>query len=224
MNEPILCLHDIPLFKGLTRDEFSHFCAVSKKINLTKGDSLFTQDDEFKAVYVIKSGSLKLIRLTESGEEIIVKIVGTFEALGENLLFRDHAIQEVTAMALEPCEICSLNKFDFESVIENNPYLSKNIIKSLGTALSDTWLNSAEFFSNTTYDKVYALLISLSKKNGVSHPSGILIDLKITQTDIASMIGASRVMVSQVLKKLNDDHKIKTYHRKYIILNQNIPQ
>ena len=217
MSNRYICLHDIPMFNGLQRDSFISFCDASKKRSLTKGEILFHQGDDADAIYILKSGILKLTRLMESGDEIIVKLVHAKQALGENNLFSVNPVHEVSAVALEDAELCGLDRNSFENIIMSNPQLAKDIIKNLGTKLTKLHMDIAENSIQSSTDRVMMVLRQLASQNGIETDQSILINVNITQNELSSMVGISRVMTSQILKKMESDGILKKDKRKYIL-------
>ncbi len=217
MNNKILCLHDIPLFSGMDKTSFRSFCLLSGKVSLKRGDYLFKQGDPADTIYIVKAGSLKMVRVTEDGEEIILQIVASQEVIGENALFRKDALQPTSAIAIEDSKVCILNRETFEKIIEANPQLAFQIIENLGNRLYNLWNQMAEFNIQTTREKLLNLFIQLAKQHGKKCDKGTLVDLKLTQQELASMVGASRAMVSQVLKELQANGSINRDKKKYIL-------
>jgi CRP/FNR family transcriptional regulator len=213
-----LCIHDIPIFKGIPRESFVAFCDASQKITLSKGEYLFHQGDDANALYVVKSGTLKLTRLMESGEEIIIKLVYARHAIGENNLFSENPVHDVSAIALEETQLCSLNRSNYERVLLGNPALSREVIKSLGASLNNLRMQIAESATQSSTDRVLFVLRQLAEQNGIQTEAGTLINVVITQSELSSMVGLSRVMTSQILKKLETDGFISREKRKYVIL------
>jgi len=215
-----LCLYDIPLFSGMDKTSFKSFCHASGKFTLKKGDYLFKQSDPAASIYIVKEGSLKLVRMTEEGEEIILQIVASQEVIGENALFRKEVLQPASAIALEDTKVCSMSRETFEKIIEDNPRLACQVIENLGNRLYSLWNQMAEFNIQTTKDKLLNLFVQLAKQHGKQCPEGTLIDLNLTQQELASMVGASRVMVSQVLKELTQNGSILRNKKNYIMKNR----
>lgn len=218
MSQQYLCLHDIPIFKGLPRETFVCVCDASQKRHLDKGEYLFHQGDDADAIYIVKSGIIKLTRIMESGEEIIVKLVHQRHAIGENTLFSDVPKHEVSAIALEEVELCGLDRSSFENAIIENPELAKDVIRSLGNTLTKLHMEVAESTAFSSTDRVLGVLRDLADQNGIETEVGILINVNITQSELSSMVGLSRVMTSQILKKLESDGTIKKDKRKYILM------
>ncbi len=84
-----LCLQDVPMFSGIEGAAFHSVCNITNKRYHKKGEFLFRQGDPADAIYHIKEGSFILVYITENGEEVIVRIVGPGEIIGETALM-DH--------------------------------------------------------------------------------------------------------------------------------------
>lgn len=211
------CLHDLPIFSGTDNTTFPMICHAAKKQVVKKGDVLFNQGDPADVLYYIKEGSLKLVKITEAGEEVIIQIVGSGEAIGETSLFRDNTFTPLSAIAFEDTKICSLSRHSFEQVIMSDPKIAFQIIKALGERLDDTWEKITQLNTQTTQEKVISLFVRLAQEHGVPCKEGTLINLCLTQQDIASMIGASRVMVSQVIQELIKCSYISRKNKFYVL-------
>lgn len=204
-----LCLHDIPLFSGIDQESFLLFCKEAKKLRIKRGEFLFNQGDPSDAIYLLQKGSLKLVSNTESGGEIITQIAGAGEILGQTAMFRKDIYAATSAIALEESTICFLYRQSFESIVVNNPQIALKIIKSLGRRLDDTWRQLTEFKTQTVHEKIISLFIQLAEQYGEPFEEGTRIKIHLTQQEIASVIGSSRVMVSQVLHQLMERNEIR---------------
>jgi len=211
-----LCLRDLPLFATVESAVFRPVCAVADRRQLHRGEVLFHQGDPVKSVHLVRQGSFKLVRVTEDGRETLLRIVGQGEILGEDGLFQDSRYA-ASAVVLEDAKVCSISRERLEEVIKQRPDLAWQVIASLGSRLSAVWSQLTEFNSQTTKEKVLSLLIRLAKEHGESCQQGTRIALRLTQEDIAGLVGASRVMVAQVLRDLTDDKHLLRDGRYYIL-------
>jgi CRP/FNR family transcriptional regulator len=212
-----LCLHDIPFFTGLDRNSFRSICLATSKYFKKKGEFLFRQGDSANTIYIIKSGRFKLVKTTESGEEVIIQIVGSGEIIGETSLFREGVFVSVSAIAMEDAKACAISRQSFESIIRNEPNIALKIIKGLSDRLHDAWEQIAESNTQTIQEKVASLFIRLAQEYGESHVEGTIIKICLTQQEIASIVGASRVMISQVLGELTKRNYIYKKGKYYIL-------
>jgi CRP/FNR family transcriptional regulator, cyclic AMP receptor protein len=211
------CLHDLPLFSGTDNITFPMICRAAKKQVIKKGDILFNQGDPADVLFYIKEGNLKLVKITEAGEAVIIQIVGAGEMIGETALFRENIFSPTSAIALGDVKICSLSRHSFEQVIMNEPKIAFQIIKALGERLDDTWEKITQLNTQTTREKLISLFIGMAQEHGVPCREGTLINIRLTQQDIASMVGSSRVMVSQVIQKLIKCSYIARKNKFYVL-------
>jgi len=215
-----LCLYDIPLFSGLNNDSFKIICHAASKQSKRKGEFLFCQGDIADTVYIVKEGNFKLIRTTENGDEAIMQIVGPGEILGESALFRSGTNHPVAAIAMEESKVCSIDRKSLEKIVKIEPDLAWQMIESLGNRLHNTWEQLTESNTQNAREKVLNLLVRLAQEHGEPCPQGQYIKIRLTQQEIASLVGVSRVMVSQVINDLISDNYLCKEKKNYILKSQ----
>lgn len=211
-----LCLYDIPLFSGLSKDSFKIICHAASKQLKRKGESLFCQGDTADTIYIVKEGNFKLIRTTENGDEVILQIASPGEILGESALFRN-GTHPVTAIAMEESKVCSIAQKTFEKVIKTEPDLAWQMIGNLSNRLYNSWEQMTESNTQNARGKVLNLLIRLAQEHGEPCPQGQYIKIELTQQEIASLVGVSRVMVSQVINDLIAENYLSKEKKNYVL-------
>ena len=198
-------------------ESFRQICSVTNKQQLTKGQSLFRQGEVSNSVYVVKEGRFKLLRVTQAGAETILQLVGPGELIGETALLRPDRVQVATAIAVEAAKVCSINHDIFEKIIKNQPNVAWEIIKNLGDRLYDVWEQVSESNNQSTQEKVLSLMLRMAREHGESCEAGTRITIPFTQQEIASLVGASRVMVSQSIQELTVKNYLCREKRHYIL-------
>ncbi|MFZ7101608.1 MAG: Crp/Fnr family transcriptional regulator [Peptococcaceae bacterium] len=211
-----LCLRDLPIFSDLDEESFKFVCLAAAKNEIKRGTALFNQGDIVDSIYLVKEGRFKMVQVTPDGHEVILQIFGQGEAIGEAALFQDK-YQPAAAIALEDSKICAVGRPILEKIIKDKPEIAIKIICNLGSYLYRTWEHISELNTQTTQEKVLGLLIRLSQEYGESCAEGTRIKIRLTQQDIASMIGSSRVMVVQSLKELMAQNYLRRENRFYIL-------
>lgn len=203
MKQPILCLKEIPLFEGLSTSEFNEICpgVINKSVN--KGHFLFRQGDHDDSVYLVKMGRLKLLQNSAEGKETIVTFIGPGEVVGETNLFQKQQ-QMFSALAIEDVRLCGFRREDLEKIIEMNPQFAVKIICHLSQKLNTVMQQISDYKGTSVKERVLKLFLRLTNEYGVLTNDGVLIRMHITQQELGDMIGASRVMVAQVMKELRD--------------------
>lgn len=211
-----ICLRDLPIFDGLEGEDFSNICLTASKHVLEKGEYLFHQGDTAETIYLIKEGTIKLAQYTEEGREIILDIVGRGDVLGETALFNQQKHQ-ASAIAQEKVKVCSISLGQFEKLILAKPAIAVKIIANLGQKLYLAMQQLGDVTNHSVADKLTRLLFRLAREYGQKTPEGQLIVLSLTQQDLANMVGASRVTVVQVLKRLKEKGVLIKKDRYYLL-------
>lgn len=218
MKHCIICLQELELFKGLNSRQFSNLCKCTLRKRLAKGHYLYRQGELTNSIYLIKSGKLKLVQTSEDGHEIILDVCGPGEVLGELSLYQN-LNEPSSAKAMEETCLCCFSKQQFEDLIKQDPSFAVRIISYLAQKRYETMLKSGKDAGQPVRERLLRLFYHLAEEFGQVTPSATLIDLKITQQELADMIGASRVMVIQALKELKAADIIDKENRYFILKN-----
>jgi len=215
MKRCLICLEELDLFRGLEKQQFDKLCQSTNRKRLSKGHYLFYQGDITDTIYLIKSGKLKLVQYAEDGHETILDICGPGEVLGELSLYQEQK-ECSSALAMEEACICCFSKMQFEILIMKDPSFALRIINYLGKKRYDR-MNSEKETRRTVKERLLGLFYNLANQYGKKLQNATLIDLIITQQELADMIGSSRVMVVQVLNELKEAKIVDRDNRYYIL-------
>jgi len=216
MKRYLLCLRELSIFEGLSEPEFNSICPGAINKTVLKGQFLFRQGEYDPAIYLIKLGKLKLVQISDDGREAIIGIAGAGEVLGETSLFQELELT-FSAIALEDVRLCSFNRRNLETIIQQNPDFAVKIISHLARKLNATMQQVTESTGVSVKEKLTKLLIRLANEHGKIISDVTIIELNLTQQEMGNMIGASRVKISQVLRELRDAG-IVGHHGKYYTL------
>ena len=149
------------------------------------------------SLYVIISGRLKVMMSDDEGREVILAILNPNEFFGEMGLL-DDCPRSASVVALEACELFSLSKPDFKKCLEENFDLSMTVMRGLVRRLREADKKIGSLALMDVYGRVARLLLEMSE----SIDGQKVVIKKLAKQDIAKMIGASREMVSRVMKDL----------------------
>lgn len=205
-------LANIPLFSELTPEELRLISSHSVTRTYPKNTILISEGDQSDSLYVILSGKVKVYVSDEEGKEVILSIQGPGEYFGE-LALVDAAPRSASVMTLESAQLCVISKGDFERCLLENPGIAIQLIRSLAQrvrSLTETVKNLALL---DVYGRVTRTLLNLAtEKDGK-----LIVEQRLTHQDIANMVGASREMVSRIMKELTNGGYLQIKDRKIII-------
>ncbi|SJZ83840.1 CRP/FNR family transcriptional regulator, anaerobic regulatory protein [Selenihalanaerobacter shriftii] len=206
-------MRELSIFEGLSNKELLMVPSFAKGRLYEGGEILFNEGEKMEAIYLIKSGQVKLSRLFKNGKEITLQIISSDQVLGENALFSDseHAF---TATVVEDAFICACTKQEFERLIDEYPQVGLKIIKTLGKKLEQFTKRVDSLAMYDVKGRLINLFFHLSEEYGIESSKGVTIDLELTHQDVAEFIGASRVMVTKALSQLEG---IIKHNKKFMI-------
>lgn len=174
---------------------------------------IFGQEQECAGLFLIHKGSVKISRISPSGKEILIEILGSGKTIGESGLFGNGKHSD-TAMTAEDTEVFIIPKNDFQHLLSENPQLYQNVLQSLVQWMDK--LNSVIENINTASakERVCAYLKKIQKEQQRN-----LIHLTGKKHEVALMLGLRPETFSRILAELEADEAIKMNHKQIQILN-----
>ncbi len=191
-------LRNISLFSSLSDAELEVLAGRLGQRTFGRGVIIFHKDSPGDTTYIIESGKVRIFILSESGQEISVRICGAGEVFGE-LSTLDGLPRSAGAMAMEETHVLTLRREDLQELLDAYPRMTRGIIATLTARVRYT----TRYAENLTFldveGRVAQRLLELADQYGVQTAEGMEITLQITQSDLASLVGATRERVNKVL-------------------------
>ena len=209
-------LENVRLFSGLSDQVLAEIEQHGTIKFYNKNTIIINQNDETDSLYVILSGKVKVFVSGEDGREVLLNYQEPGEYFGEMSLI-DRQPRAASVMTVEPSRLMVIARGDFLRCLASNPEIALNLIEPMSSRIRML----AENVSNLALLDVYGRVARTLLQNAVEE-DGALMTGKLTQQDIADMVGASRAMVSRILKDLKTGGYIKI-DKKRIIINQKLP-
>jgi CRP/FNR family cyclic AMP-dependent transcriptional regulator len=207
-------LQNIPLFAGLPEAQLDHIAKMAVLRQVPRHKTIVFVGAKTDSLFVIVSGSAKVLNRDAEGREVILSMLEAGECFGEMGLI-DDSPRSADVVANEACELLVISKADFTRALSENTELCLNIMKSLVLRLREANHKIESLALMDVYGRVAKLLLDNSEKeNGVR-----IVKRKITKLDMAKMVGASREMVSRVMKDLEHRGFVRVESGR-IILNE----
>jgi CRP/FNR family transcriptional regulator, cyclic AMP receptor protein len=194
-------LSGISLFRGVPARELERLAPLLHERSFPAGASVLTAEQPGEAIYVLLEGSVKVHLLTPGGAEVILAVLGPGEVVGEMSL-ADSLGRSASVTTLEESVLLWIDRATFRSGVEGSLILARNLADILSRRVR---LANAHLLAMATLDvpgRVASQILSLSREYGRETPEGARIPLRLTQSDLAALVGASRVRVNQALGNL----------------------
>ena len=209
-------IENIPLFSGLADETLAEIEQHGSIKTYKKHAFVINEGDETDSLYVILSGSVKVFISGEDGREAVLNRQGPGEYFGEMALI-DRQPRAASVMTLEPSRFMIISRSDFMRCLSRNPEIALNLIEPMTHRIRMLSKNVSSLALLDVYGRVARTLLDQAVAE-----EGVLRTGKLTQQEIADMVGASRAMVSRIIKDLKTGGYI-SIDKKRIIINQELP-
>ncbi len=190
-------LRNVPLLSVLSEQELATLARVVSRKSYSRGNLILGAGDPTDSLYILISGRIKVFMSDLDGKEVILAILGPNEFVGEMGLI-DNSPRSANVVALEPCEIVCISKADFKRCLADNFEMAMTVMRGLVKRLREADNQIGSLALMDVFGRVARLLLeSAELVDGEK-----VVTKKLSKQDIARMIGASREMVSRVMKHL----------------------
>jgi len=205
-------LRNVPLFSMLSEVQLQLLTQVLSRKAYPKNSTIIAAGDPTDAMYIVVSGRLKVVMSDKEGQEVILAILDQGEFFGEMGLIAQ-APRSATVTTIEPCELLTITRADFTKCLQGNFDLTMNVIRGLVKRLREADKKIGSLALMDVYGRVARLLLEMAE----TIDGQKVVTKKLTKRDIAKMIGASREMVSRVMKELQTSGRIEVRAREILL-------
>lgn len=214
-----LALQSVPFFNSL--DPLDAYSISQHLIprRFGNGQVIFHHGDPGGLLYIITGGKVKITYSTPEGQEALLAILGEGDFFGE-LALLDKSPRSATAEAIGSTETLTLHRDAFMHYIKEIPDFSLHVFKTLAQHIRRLNSQISDIFFLDLPARLARTLLYLAEEHGRKVEDGIVIDLALTQTDLAEMTGATRVSVNKALGRFRTAKWVQTKGRKFVILNR----
>lgn len=203
-NVSTTALRTFSLFQGLPDDVLARVAQMAMMRRFPRGQAVVHAGDRTDYVYFVLTGNLKVVVSDEDGREVILSILGQGELFGEMGMFGEQP-RSASVVSVGPADLVMIAKSDFRHLMQEHFEIAWRMMCNLADRLRNADRKIESLALLDVYGRVARLLLEMSEDvDGEMH-----VVRKLTKQDIAKMIGASREMVSRVMKDLGQQGLIE---------------
>lgn len=210
-------VQNIPLFSDLEEAELMTLSSKAVTRHYPRKTIIISEGDVSDSLYCILSGRVKVFLNDDEGKEVILNSQGPGDYFGEMALL-DAGPRSASVMTLEDCKISVISKVDFDAFLDQHKEASRKIMCGLVKRLRALTDNVRSLALMDVYGRVARVLLELAVEEGDT----LVIREGLTQQDIANRVGASREMVSRILKELKTGGYIEV-KKKHFVIKEKLP-
>lgn len=206
-------LKTVPLFALFSDHQLAALFPAIQHRSYPRHSFMLRAGEKTDALYILLSGKAKVVIDDGDGREVTLNVIGPSEFFGEMSLI-DEKPRSASVEAIEPCEVLYISKPAFMSVLRDNFDVAMLMLRGVVGRLRDADRKIASLALMDVHGRVARLIMELA------HEVNEQWIVDTGSEEMARMVGASREMVSRVLKEMRDNGLIKRDKRKIIVLDR----
>jgi len=218
MAVEIELLKSIPYFSGLSPTELEAIKQHIFEKSADKNELILLEEEPAEAVYFVVSGAVKTFKTSAEGKEQILCIIRPGESFNDVPIF-DGGPNPASAIAMRPITLYGISKTDMETILRERPSIAINIIKVLAERVRHFVSLVEDLSFRHVIGRVAKLLLEYATdhtgpdKEASPKP-------RLTQQEMAAIVGTAREVVGRSLKALEEEGAIKIDRHRIVITDK----
>ena len=196
----ITFLQQTALFSNMADSDLHQISKDIVERHYQSGEIVFHEGDPGQLMYLVKSGSVRIFVNGLDGSETSVILMGRPGQMFGELAVIDGLPRSATAVAMTSTILCTLNRSTFRAHMRRYPQFSLNFMNALSTRVRYNTMQMDSFASLGISQRLARKLMELAQTYGQAQADGVYINMTLTQSDLASLIGATRESINKNLR------------------------
>jgi CRP/FNR family transcriptional regulator, cyclic AMP receptor protein len=203
-------------FAALEPRERNSLRAISIARSYDRGEVLFHQGDDPGALHAIMRGRVKISAVTEDAREALFSLAGPGDLVGEISALAGRQ-RTATVRALEPVGSLAMPADSLRAAVSGSSRLAMFFLEIAADRLQAADLQRLEFVGHDVLGRVARRLNLLVQESGQPVADGIMLDVFLSQEELASWTAASREAVNRALHQLRAVGCLRSERRRMIV-------
>jgi CRP/FNR family transcriptional regulator len=205
-------LGSTPYFHGLSESGISLIRRYVYEKKVGRGEQILAEGETTDVLYFVGEGVVKVFKTSADGKEQILRIIRPGDSFNDVPVLNG-GVSLVSAAAMSPVTLYAINKSDLEKVMRDHPQIALNIIKVLSQRVEELISLVEDLSFRHVNGRVAKVLLEYAGDKTGDRP-------RLTQQEMAAMIGTAREMVGRSLKSLEGAGAIRMERNKIIITDR----
>jgi len=200
----VASIRRVPLFRDFADDEAAAVAATVTDRHYGKHQFIVREGDPGDTFFILVKGSISVCRIAPDGRETILSILKEGDFFGEMSMF-DSSLRSASIKTLTEVEVGAIRQADFLILLDRNPRIGRSLVIALSERLRAANALIAATTSQDIRARLASLLLNLGDQFGERVENGTRITLRLTNQEMANMIGTTRETVNRTLNRFWDD-------------------
>lgn len=197
--EKVGLLSEVALFDGLSEADMQAIGHATTMTHCVRGQQILSPDDPPDRIHIVKRGRVRVYRLSADGKQLTLDIHEKGTILGDMTMLGQDRLPEAYAEALDEAVICTISPDELRRLIERYPTIGVNIIRHLSRRLQAAERELEAMAYQRVDQRLARKLLDLAQRFGVTTARGTLIQARLTQQELAEMVGTTRETLAHTL-------------------------
>jgi CRP-like cAMP-binding protein len=213
-------LDHVPLLSILSPQDRQRILPELSETRYGKDDFIFREGEPTEYFHIVKEGTVKCVKSTPNGKECTLKMLMPGDLFCCDAAAFDGGCHPGTAQPMGNVSILRMHKKAYFDMLRRNPDAAMEVIKYLGNRLHEAQEKAKILALDRADQRLAALLVDLSARNGIKGPQGIRLSMRLTRQDMANMIGATTETVIRIMSRFKRQRLVSGTANRLVILNQ----
>ncbi|HYQ02435.1 MAG TPA: Crp/Fnr family transcriptional regulator [Polyangiaceae bacterium] len=203
-HDPLTLIAKIPLFASLEPEVRKPLAALIRVRSYAARQFVVWEGQPGGTLFLSLSGFFKAVTTGADGREMILSVMGPGEVLGE-LSVLDGQPRSASVVTIEPGELASIDRPALLGLMNSSPELAVGLIEVLARRVRVLTKRFEILSSQDVPERLAQVLLNLAEKHGEASGERVRIPVRLSQQDLANMVGATRESVNKQLRKWTKD-------------------
>jgi CRP-like cAMP-binding protein len=192
-------LEKLGLLDNLADEQRRAFVAMTRVFEANRGTCIYLPGDRSDRVYLVKSGVIKIARQTSDHREIVLAYLRAGDIFGERALV-DDTPRDHFAEATEDAALYEIAREGLLRLMTDTPQVGLQITKLIGLRLRRLEARVEELLGKSAQARLAQTLLQLAEEHGVDDADGVLIPMRLSQSELGRLVGLRRETVNTILQ------------------------
>lgn len=212
-------LSRMPLFAELTSADIRDLEPLVRSRGYRAGETVHQVGDMANSLFVVASGTVKLLRPSVHGQNVVTNVLGPGEGFGTLGILGESTYPD-TAEAMKVSCVLEISSDVFGEVMGRYPRLALTVLDEVLHRFEQAQQTIRRLSADNAKQRVAAALLALVDKLGVAQDGAFALELPLSRVDLAALTGLTPETVSRVMSRLRDDGIVDTGRRWTVVLDR----